>query len=77
MMKRKISLTAVFVEAEEGGYIGYIEELAGVNTQGETLDETKANLLEALELTLETQRLLMEKENKDKKLIKETLAFIQ
>ena len=31
-------------------YIGYIEELLGVNTQGKTLDEVRDNLREAIEL---------------------------
>jgi predicted RNase H-like HicB family nuclease len=52
-MKTKMKLTAVFEEAEEGGYIAFIEELPGVNTQGETLDESKANLLEALDMGAE------------------------
>jgi len=36
-MVSKLDLNAVFEEAEEGGYIAYIEEISGVNTQGETL----------------------------------------
>ena len=61
-MKTKLKLTAIFEEAEEGGFIAFIEELPGVNTQGETLEESKTNLLEALELVLRTQRELSEKE---------------
>ena len=61
-MKTKLKLTAVFEEAEEGGFIAFIEELPGVNTQGETLEESKTNLLEALELVLQTQREISEKE---------------
>lgn len=49
-MEAKVKLTAVFEEAEEGGYIAYIEEIPGVNTQGETLEEAKENLADALEL---------------------------
>ncbi len=74
-MKTKLKLTAVFEEAEEGGYIAFIEELPGVNTQGETLEESKANLLEALDLVLQTQRELSEKEQKGRKFIKESLEF--
>jgi hypothetical protein len=43
-MEAKLNLTAVFEEAEEGGYIAYIVEIQGVNTQGETLEEAKENL---------------------------------
>jgi predicted RNase H-like HicB family nuclease len=74
-MKTKVKFTAVFEEAEEGGYIAFIEELPGVNTQGETLEESKANLLEALDLVLQTQREITEKELGKRKYIKETLEF--
>ena len=74
-MKTKLKLTAVFEEEKEGGYIAFIEELPGVNTQGETLEESKANLLEALDLVLQTQRELSEKEQKGRKFIKESLEF--
>ena len=55
-MNKKINLTFVFEKADEGGYIAYIEEIPGVNTQGETLQEAKENLFEALELVLEVNR---------------------
>ncbi len=37
-------------------YVAYVEEIPGVNTQGRTLDETRRNLREALQLILETNR---------------------
>ncbi|MBY0435839.1 MAG: type II toxin-antitoxin system HicB family antitoxin [Cyclobacteriaceae bacterium] len=74
-MKTKMKLTAIFEEAEEGGYIAFIEELPGVNSQGETLEESKVNLLEALEMVLQAQRDLSEKELQNKKYIKEQLVF--
>lgn len=55
-MKTELKLTAVFEEAEEGGYIAFFEELPGVNTQGETLEEAKINLLDALDFVMDTQR---------------------
>ncbi|HLA94615.1 MAG TPA: type II toxin-antitoxin system HicB family antitoxin [Pyrinomonadaceae bacterium] len=54
-----ISLTAVFQKVPEG-YIGYVEELPGANTQGETLAEARENLKEAVELVLEANRQLAE-----------------
>lgn len=51
-----IKFTAIFEEAPEGGYIGYVAELPGANTQGETLDETRENLREAVSLLLECYR---------------------
>ena len=74
-MKTKLKLTAVFEEAEEGGFVAFIEEIPGVNTQGETLEEAKANLLEALDLVLQTQRDISEKDLVNRKFIKESLEF--
>ena len=35
------------------GFIGFVEELPGANTQGETLEEARANLQEAIQMVLE------------------------
>jgi predicted RNase H-like HicB family nuclease len=45
--------TAVF-EQDGDWWIAYLEEVTGVNTQGRTLDETRANLQEATRLILES-----------------------
>ena len=50
-----MSLTAVFMEVPEG-YIAFVEELPGANTQGDTLEEARENLREAVELVLEANR---------------------
>ena len=47
------NLTAVFQKAPEGGFIAFVEELPGANTQGETLEEARYNLREAIEMALE------------------------
>lgn len=57
----ELTLTAVFDEAEEGGYIGYVAELPGANTQGETLEEVRENLSEAIQLILAANREEFEK----------------
>ncbi|HEY5462709.1 MAG TPA: type II toxin-antitoxin system HicB family antitoxin [Hanamia sp.] len=74
-MKTNLQLTAVFEEAEEGGYVAFFEELPGINTQGETLAEAKINLLDALDLVMETQRMLSEKSIGKRNVIKESLVF--
>jgi predicted RNase H-like HicB family nuclease len=51
----KLQFTAVFRRVPEG-YIGFVEELPGANTQGTTLEEARANLREAVELVLEANR---------------------
>lgn len=52
--------TAVFLKCPEGGYAAFVEELPGANTQGETLEEARANLAEAVTLVLEANRQLAE-----------------
>ena len=47
-----MQLTAVYMEVPEG-YIAFVEELPGANTQGTTLEEAKQNLREAVALVLE------------------------
>lgn len=71
----RIELNAVY-EKVENGYIGYVEELPGANTQGATLRETKLNLKEAIELVLESYRQLNEGENAGKQLIKEHFGLL-
>jgi predicted RNase H-like HicB family nuclease len=55
-MLSEVKLTAIYEEAEEGGYIGYIAELPGANTQGDSLDEVRENLLEAMQMILDANR---------------------
>lgn len=54
----QLELTAVFRKVPEG-YIGFVEELPGANTQGATLEEARANLREAAQLVLEANRTLV------------------
>jgi predicted RNase H-like HicB family nuclease len=50
------TFTAVFEPAEEVGYVAFVEEVPGTISQGETLDEARENLKEALALMLEVNR---------------------
>ena len=69
----KIQLTAVFQEVPEG-YIGFVEELPGANTQGSTLEETRENLEEAVRLVLEANRALAEESLAGTNVIRESFA---
>jgi predicted RNase H-like HicB family nuclease len=53
----QMELTAVFRRVPEG-YIGYVEELPGANTQAASLDEARESLREAVELVIEASRAL-------------------
>ena len=70
----KFTLTAVFQKVPEG-YIGYVEELPGANTQGDTLDEARENLKEAIELVLEANRELAEESLVGADVIRESLLM--
>ena len=61
-----MTFTAVYMAVPEG-YIGFVEEIPGANSQGETLDEVRENLREAVQLVLEANRELTEQalEGKD------------
>ena len=52
----KLKLTAVFAPAPEGGYTCQFEELPEVFSEGETLEEAKANLMDALTQVMESHR---------------------
>jgi predicted RNase H-like HicB family nuclease len=52
-----MKLTAVFMKVPEG-YVAFIEELPGANTQGETLEQAGENLHEAVALVLDANRAL-------------------
>lgn len=71
---RHLELTAVYRKVPEG-YIGFIEELPGANTQGRTLEETRANLREAAELVLEANRTLATQELDQEEIIREPLRI--
>jgi predicted RNase H-like HicB family nuclease len=71
----QFEFTAIFKEAPEGGYVAFVEELPGANTQGETLDEARDNLREAVGLVLESNRLLAEQELRGAKVIRERLRL--
>jgi len=72
-MKQSRKFTAVYQKSGQW-YSGWIEEIPGVNTQGKTLAETKANLKEALMLIIKTNRLLSRKSSGRSLITRESLA---
>ena len=67
-------LTAVFQKVPEG-FIGFVEEVPGVNTQGTTLEEARENLAEALELILGVNRELFEESIAGQEVIREIFTL--
>jgi predicted RNase H-like HicB family nuclease len=72
-----IKLTAVFEPCNEGGFIAYIDEIPGINSQGETVEEAKENLADAINLVFEERRAnkKIEKAYKVKDMVTQTLTF--
>jgi len=68
-----LEFTAVFQRVPEG-YIGYVEELPGANTQGATLDEARVNLHEAIQLVLEANRALAAEVLGDGEVVRERIS---
>ena len=66
--------TAVFQKTDKW-WIAFVEELPGANAQGETIDEARENLKEAVELILEANRELSEREFAGKDVIREELKI--
>jgi predicted RNase H-like HicB family nuclease len=73
-MTMELALTAVFKKVPEG-YIAFVEELPGANTQGATLQEARENLREAVELVLDANRALAREEASDGEVIREPLKI--
>lgn len=69
-----MQLTAVFMPVPEG-YIAFVEELPGANTQGATIDEARENLAEAVQLVLEANRELAEKSIDGRDVVREPLEI--
>jgi len=67
------TFTAVFEEAPEGGYTAFVEELPGAVSQGETLEEARVNLKEAIELILECNRELAYRDIDAERVIREPI----
>lgn len=68
----KIHLTTVIQQVPEG-FIAFVEELPGANTQGASLEEVRANLQEAITLVLEANREQAERELVGVEVIRESI----
>ena len=70
----QMRLTAVFMKVPEG-YVAFVEELPGANTQGQTLEEARENLGEAVSMVLDANRELAEQSLEGAEVIREALVL--
>jgi len=68
-----VRFTAVYRKVTEG-FIAFVEELPGANTQGATLEEARTNLKEAVSLVLEANRTPTEEDLKGAEVIREPFS---
>lgn len=54
-MQPRMAFTAVYFKGPHG-YVGFVEELPGVNSQGRTIEEARANLQGLAALVFEAER---------------------
>ena len=69
-----MQLTAVYRKVPEG-YVAFVEELPGANAQGASLEEARANLIEAVDLVLDANRALSEESIQGQDVIREPLVI--
>ncbi len=69
-----MQLTAIYLEVPEG-YVAFLEELPGANTQGETLEEARENLKEAVAMVLLANRELSEQSLEGRTVTREPFAL--
>jgi len=71
-----MQLTAVYRRVPEG-YVAFVEELPGANTQASSLEEARANLVEAVELVLDANRALAEESIQGQDVIREPFVIAE
>ena len=68
------TFNAVYLKVPEG-YVGFVEELPGVSTQGATLEEARSNLNDAVETVLEANHALTLIGNDGDEVIREPITI--
>ena len=70
MERATIAFTAVYLKAAHG-YIGFVEELPGVNSQGRTIDEARDNLQRLARIVFDEERAQAEELLRGKEVVRE------
>lgn len=70
-----MNYTAVFERGEDGWWVASCLEIPEAITQGETIDEARENLKDAIQLVLEVRREDAEKELEGRNVIREPLVL--
>ncbi len=71
-----MEFTARIEKSADGWYVGQVEEVPAAISQGKTIDELKANLIDALQLIFQVNREELESQDSGKEVIKEPLILV-
>ena len=75
-MKKKFALTAIIEKSDDGWYVGQLEELPEIISQGKTVNELMDNLQDALDLFIQNQREKAIQDYAGKKFIRRKLPVV-
>jgi predicted RNase H-like HicB family nuclease len=75
MDQPEIAFTAVFLKGRHG-YTGFVEELPGVNSQGQTLEEARANLQRLASVVFDEERAQAEELLEGKEVVREEFRIV-
>ena len=74
MERATIAFTAVYLKAPHG-YVGFVEELPGVNSQGRTIDEARNNLQQLAKIVFDEERAQAEELLRGKEVVREDFVI--
>ena len=74
MERATIAFTAVYLKAPHG-YVGFVEELPGVNSQGRTIEEARANLQRLAKIVFDEERAQAEEMLRGKEVVREEFVI--
>ena len=72
---KKMDYTAIIEKSDDGYYVGQIQEIPEVISQGKTIAELNQNLLDALQLVIEYHREHTISQYEGHKIIRRKLNF--
>ncbi len=71
-----MKFTIVIEKSEDGWYVGQLEEVPAAISQGRTIEECKANVLDALAEVFKANRALIQVEYKGRDIIKDSIELV-
>ena len=75
MKQAELAFTAVFLKGKHG-YTGFVEELPGVNSQGQTIEEARKNLQRLAAVVFNEERMESEELLEGKEVVRERFRVL-